>query len=191
VRDHTCLDIWDHYVYVGGPGLKVVDVEDENAPERVNILTSVENVTDVVVGNGRLYATDDWTRVKAFSLAAPENPLLIGTITPASPARALALQGDLLAVAGNQTVAFYNISNPSFPALVGSQTVPGNVGMLEWVGDRMLAGAYTESYLIDTSDPALPELLDTLPITGAVSAVLEDEVAWIGCGTNGRGSLER
>jgi len=190
-RGHLCLEIWDHYVYVGGPGLKVVDVDDETAPVLVNTITSLEEVTDVVAGPGRLYATDVWAGVQTFSLADPENPVLIGTLSPSTSARALALQGDLLAVGGNQAVALYNMSNPSFPSLVGSLDVEGNVGMLEWSGDRLLAGAYTESYLIDTSNPAAPILLGTIPATGAVSAVLEEDVTWVGCENSGRGSLER
>ncbi len=85
VRDHVCLTIWDHYVYVGGPGIKVVDVDDEEAPALVGSIATVDQVQDLVAGPGRLYATSNSQQVVAFSLTDPVHPQPLGSVIPSFP----------------------------------------------------------------------------------------------------------
>lgn len=191
VRNHTCLDIWDHYVYIGGPGLKIVDVDDETAPMLVGSSSVVQEVRDLVAGAGRLYATSGASQVKILNLGDPDDPGLLGTIhTPFYP-YSLAVQGDRLAVGGQQGVAIYSVLNPSFPSLLGTVPLTGNAHCLAWEDDLLLAGCHDQTVLIDTGDPSSPITLGAIPISGAIAAEVQDGVAWLGVEDYGHGTLDR
>lgn len=185
------LAIWDHYVYIGGSDLKTVDVDDQDTPVVVDTSNLGDDVRDLAVKPGWLFAASGNDQVIVYNLANPAHPQQTGTINAPYFPRSLAIDGDKLLVGGSGGLAIYSVAIPSFPTLLSTLPLGGNVEAMSVEGNLLAATCADGTRLIDLEDSNSPQLLGMININTGVSVVLRDEVAWIGTSGTGHGTLAR
>lgn len=182
----------DHFVFMGGQNLLVIDVDDHDNPELVLVESSSADVWDVVIQQRLAYVAQGTGSIQVYDLDQPSAPLLLDSVgTPFEP-RSLALTGEWLVVGGIHGLAVYSLVDPGHPFIVGSIDLNDHIFALDAEGTLAVAGGYQalggyETILIDLADPTDPTVKATGFANDVASCDLRDGIAWLGRD----GSLDR
>lgn len=147
-----------------GEGLRVYDLADPSNPLETGRAATAPSGS-IAADRGLAWLTtsnQSPDTLLAYDLSGPGDPSRISaTALPWSYVAALAVEGDLLALAAySQGLQFYDVSDPGTPQWLGEWTPEGRyisgVALQEGVA-AVLDG--TEWGLLDVSDPAAPQPL--------------------------------
>lgn len=103
---------------IGGGALRVVALADPVAPVVHAQLDGLGTVLDWVVSGDRAYLACGAAGLVIIDLADRANPLIAGTLALPAGAAAVALYGDLVAVAGDSVLYLAKIDRPSRPRII-------------------------------------------------------------------------
>jgi hypothetical protein len=112
--------IWENIVYLvnGESELQMVDISAPENPIALPAYTMADEANDIVIADGILYASGKWSgHLCIYSLATPDDPVLLGEFTGAS--------GDLYYQNGvvylnHMRLSIVDVSDPTTPTLLSS-----------------------------------------------------------------------
>lgn len=147
----------DHALVAGPNPVRIYDVGDPTAPEKVADLSVGDQVNDMLVDGDLLYlAVDDGLQIA--DLTDPLEPLLLGSLDTADRGLGLALHGDhVYLAAGEAGVRGIDVSDPAAPVETwtdGWSTHANDVAIFDgwlWVADD--AGGPDPYELADPDSP--------------------------------------
>jgi choice-of-anchor B domain-containing protein len=152
-------------------GMTVIDVTAEPPVEVEYIPGSGGTGSDIEVYGDYVYFSDDQAPTQIYSLADPENPVLVGTVP--TDAHTITVAGEYLYTQGGPSpggVRIYHLANPASPTFVGEYQ-PHYMHDIHVRGDTMYAaGIYGQGVdIVDLSDRTNPALIARFnyPASGA------------------------
>lgn len=151
-----------NYAYVtgGSAGLSIVDVTE---PTTASILTTVDtlNALDVFVVGNYAYVADGSNGLAIINVTNPPSAFLQSQLKGFT-ANGLAVDGNLAAIVGQNTLFTVNVSDPANPAMLGSVNV-GVVYDVALSGNYAHVAAYTLGYKVfNVINPATPQHVGTV-----------------------------
>ncbi|MFN8423567.1 MAG: hypothetical protein U0470_09365 [Anaerolineae bacterium] len=191
----------DHAYVIGSDmGLDVVDLAN-GRPTRLrgrvqlsHLAIEDKSSVGIAVGAGDTVWAMAAGTLYGIDVGDPDAPRIISRYVPSTPVRALAVDGERVAITGGACVELLDVANPALPMRLGEVAIPlpGNASRthcpdsLALVGDRLYLGGEALR-IVDIGDPQRPRALDGLAhpvrdIAAADGLVITGDVAHDGIG---------
>lgn len=150
--------------------LRIIDVSGD--PGFLGSVTFTYPLNDVAVRGSYVYAVG-FFGVHLVDVSAPENPILLETLSTANQATGIELAGDIALVSvSERPLQILDISDPASPETIGAGPILGSIA----VADELVYARHASSLaLYDLSDPT------TLTQLGALGGVFAFSFDVEGC----------
>lgn len=157
------------YTVEGGSRVDVVNLSDLTNPVRVNSVAMTSRSQAVALANGKLYASDIGGNFRAFSLANPAAPALLGQLNGAPAFQDMIVHSGGAYVLGvnGSTLRAVNVANPTVPVLGGSTNVAFAFRLVQYGNYVYTGGGLGTLSVCDISNPQLPAFLTTINLPTA------------------------
>jgi hypothetical protein len=182
------LDIsGDHVFVVDGSTLRVIDITNPGSPTLVGSV-GLSTPADVVVDGDLAYTAGVGTGwLQIVNVANPAAPVALSHVVTGAGGDALAVSGDLVAIATVTSIKLIDVSNPLAGVVVGSYN-GGDFRDVALVGNSVYAVRVFVNGMVrvDVQDPANPVLAGSLSLAGTVEALaLCGDHAFVAAGSAG------
>jgi hypothetical protein len=181
----TGLALIDHFAFLATDLLRIVDVDDSEAPVEVLALDTGHRPADVAIAQRVAYVGlgDAAHAVSVWDVDQPGAPFQIMSVPTPGAVHCVHVGDARLLVGGAGFLQVYDITNPSAPVALGSLAVAGAVTDIATEGDLAAIVEGSHGRLVDLAVPALPEVVATFAVPeveDVMSVAMRDGIAWVG-----------